>query len=500
MSESRGRRGSSPGGLARGHAGVTECKGSHRGGAGTREYAMERRDFVTAAGLAPFARNVRGANDRIVVGQIGLGGRGKYELSVCRRNAGVRIAAVCDVYRPLVDGTIAMLGGKVDGYQDFRRILDRRDIDAVFVSTPDHWHAIPTIMACQAGKDVYCEKPLTHTILEGRRMVEAARKYRRMVQTGSQQRSAEHYAKCVELIRGGYIGKVSFVECWNYINSYPRGMGNPPDSDPPAGVDWNFYLGPAPLRRYNRNRFLYNFRWFWDTGCGMMTDWGAHHFDIIHWAMNVDAPLAATCAGGKYLLEDNSETPDTFTMDLDYPGFAARYTVRYANARVAERRPYGIAFYGTKGTLVVDRSSWEVIPENAPARPPDIDRVAESVGIQLDGMPGAAPAGARRRAPAPRPEPAKLCEARGEAGLLIDPACQEAHVQNWLDSIRSRKLPVADVEIGHRVITACHLGVIAYRTGRRVRWDAAREAIVGDPEAHKLTTKVYRAPWRLPEV
>ena len=280
---------------------------------------MDRRDFVKTAGLAPFVGEVRGANDRIVVGQIGLGGRGKYELSVCLRNAGVRIAAVCDVYRPLVDGAVSMLGGKVDGYQDFRRILERKDIDAVFVSTPDHWHAIAAIMACQAGKDVYCEKPLTHTILEGRRMVEAARKYNRVVQTGSQQRSAEHYAKVVELIRGGYIGKVSFVECWNVINSVPDGMGNPPDADPPEGLDWDMYLGPAPMRRYNRNRFIYNFRWFWDYGCGMMTDWGAHHFDIIHWAMNVDAPLTAACAGGKYCLEDNSETPDAFAMDLEYP-------------------------------------------------------------------------------------------------------------------------------------------------------------------------------------
>ena len=462
---------------------------------------MDRRDFVKTAGLAPFVGEVRGANDRIVVGQIGLGGRGKYELSVCLRNAGVRIAAVCDVYRPLVDGAVSMLGGKVDGYQDFRRILERKDIDAVFVSTPDHWHAIAAIMACQAGKDVYCEKPLTHTILEGRRMVEAARKYNRVVQTGSQQRSAEHYAKVVELIRGGYIGKVSFVECWNVINSVPDGMGNPPDADPPEGLDWDMYLGPAPMRRYNRNRFIYNFRWFWDYGCGMMTDWGAHHFDIIHWAMNVDAPLTAACAGGKYCLEDNSETPDAFAMDLEYPGFTARYTVRYTNGRVLEGRPYGIAFYGTKGTLVVDRGSWEVIPETAP-RPSDIDRVRESLGIQLSSMPGGRPAAAppRPRSEAPRPAPALLCEPLKQTGLRIDPACQEAHVQNWLDSIRSRKLPAADVEIGHRVITACHLGAIAYRVGRKVRWDAKNEAIIGDPEAQKLTTKAYRAPWVLPRV
>ena len=455
---------------------------------------MERREFVKATALAPFAGDVRGANDRITVGQIGLGGRGKYELSVCYRNPGVRIAAVCDVYRPLVDGAVAMLGGKVDGYQDFRRILERKDIDAVFVSTPDHWHAIATILACQAGKDVYCEKPLTHTILEGRRMVEAARKYGRVVQTGSQQRSAEHYVKIVDLIRNGYIGKVSFVECWNHMNTVPAGMGKPADGEPPEGLDWDMYLGPAPMRRYNRNRFIYNFRWFWDYGCGMMTDWGAHHFDIIHWAMGVDAPLTATCAGGKYLLEDNSETPDVFTMDLDYPGFTARYTVRYTNAQKILGRPYGIAFYGTRGTLVVDRASWEVMPEMTPP-PSDMNRVDESLGIRLAlraGEPDGPP-----RASAPR---AALCEPAGQSGLRIDPPCQEAHVQNWLDAVRSRKRPVADVETGHRVVTACHLGAIAYRVGRKVRWDAAQEAVIGDAEAQKLTGKAYRAPWTLPRV
>jgi predicted dehydrogenase len=232
-----------------------------------------------------------------------------------------------------------------------------------------------------------------------------------------------------------------------------------------------------------------------------MTDWGAHHFDIIHWAMNVEAPLTAACAGGKYCLEDNSETPDAFAMDLEYPGFTARYTVRYTNGRVLEGRPYGIAFYGTKGTLVVDRGSWEVIPETAP-RPSDIDRVRESLGIQLSSMPGGRPAAAppRPRPEAPRPAPALLCEPLKQTGLHIDPACQEAHVQNWLDSIRSRKTPAADVETGHRVITACHLGAIAYRVGRKVRWDAKNEAIIADPEAQNLTTKTYRAPWVLPRV
>jgi predicted dehydrogenase len=461
---------------------------------------MKRRDFLKSSVAAPFVANVRGANDRIVIAQIGLGGRGKYEISVCENLPGVRLAAICDVYQPLVDSTAGMLDHRVDGYQDFRRILDRKDIDAVFISTADHWHGPICIMASQAGKDSYVEKPLAHTIQEGQRMVEAARKYNRVVQTGSQQRSAEHYLQCVELIQRGYIGKVTFVDCWNSFNTYPDGMGNPLDSDPPSGLDWDMFLGPAPNRPYNQNRFVFNWRWFWDYGCGLMTDWGAHHFDIIHWALGVNAPLTAVSTGDKYCLRDNSETPDTFSMDLEYPGFLARYTVRYCNGRRYENRSYGISFHGTKGTLVVDRGSYEVIPEmgfeNAP---PPSNAIEASLATRLSAMPGSK-----------RPEllvpsrPGQAAKALGEPiqkwGIRIDPECQIAHIQNWLDCIRSRKKPVADVELGHRVATACHLGVISYKLGRTVKWDAGKEVFVNDAEAQSLTTKQYRAPWALPEV
>ncbi|MCP5109298.1 MAG: Gfo/Idh/MocA family oxidoreductase, partial [bacterium] len=240
---------------------------------------MKRRGFLNAGAAAaaagPFLGNVLGANDRIVVGQIGCGGRGRYELSICKRNPQVRVAAVCDVYQPLVDKAKELAGGNVDGFQDFRRIIERDDIDAVFVSTPDHWHALATVMACQPGKDVYCEKPLSLTIDDGRQMVRAARKYNRIVQTGSQQRSAPHFQQAVELIQGGHLGKVHMVECWNWVNESPAGIGNPPDEDPPAGLDWDLDLGPALKRPYNRNRCIWNYRYFWDYSGGMMTDWGA---------------------------------------------------------------------------------------------------------------------------------------------------------------------------------------------------------------------------------
>lgn len=342
---------------------------------------MKRRDFIKSsaaliASSGPVLGSGQGANDRIRVGLIGVGGRGLYELSVCQNNPGCEVVAVADAYRPLVDMAVQRLGKKATGYGDFRRILDRKDIDAVFVSTPDHWHALATIMACQAGKDVYCEKPLTHTIQEGRRMVEAARKYNRVVQTGSQQRLAPHFQKVVQLIQSGYIGKVTMVECWNVMNDTPEGIGNPPDSDPPEGLDWDLYLGPAPKVPYNRNRFIWYYRWFWDYSGGMMTDWGAHHMDVVQWAMGVDAPKAANAVGGNFVLKDNRQTPDTFMANFEYPGFVARYTVRNGNRLPLEGRDYGLMFYGSLGTLVVDRSSYAVLPEMRPeVYRTDIDQV-----------------------------------------------------------------------------------------------------------------------------
>jgi predicted dehydrogenase len=450
---------------------------------------MQRREFVaTLAGSAMAA-----AGEPVRVGIIGVGSRGTYELEVCSRLKDAKVVAIADVYQPLVDKAVAYTKGEAAGYQDFRRILERKDIDAVFVSTPDHWHAPIAIMACQAGKDVYCEKPLSHTMHEAQMMVKAARKYNRVVQTGSQQRSAPHFQKVVELIQRGHIGKISSIECWNTENDMPEGAGAPPDGAPLPGLDWEMYLGPAPKVAYNRNRYIWNYRWFWDYSGGMMTDWGPHHMDIIQWAMKVDGPLSASAVGGRYCLKDNCQTPDTLMTIFEYPGFVVRYSMRMGNSRRIEARPNGIAFYGTNGTLIVDRSSWEVVPENAPRYPNDFDRIE---AFLKDGN-VAWPAGydrTKRVAAAPK------CEAMGETGLKIDPSCQEAHVQNFLDCVRSRQRPVADVEIGYRSVSACHAGVIAYKLQRKVLWDAKEETFPGDAAAQALMTKKYRAPWALPAV
>jgi predicted dehydrogenase len=320
-------------------------------------------------------------------------------------------------------------------------------------------------------------------------MVEAARKYGRVVQTGSQQRSSIYFAEIVKLIRSGYIGRVTMIECWNLVNNYPEGIGNPPDEDPPPGLDWDMYLGPAPKVPYNRNRFLWNFRWFWDYSGGIMTDWGAHHFDVIHWAMGVEAPGKVAAVGGKFCLRDNRETPDTFMAVFEYPGFLARFTERDTNGMHLANRGGGMLFYGTLGTLALDRSRYEILPEMK--REGDTEAIDRLAQYRPDYTPRVTPA---------QPPLKSLCEPRRGAYTWTNPGMQEAHIENFLNCVRSRQKPVADVEIGHRAVTACQLAVIAHKAGRAIRWDAKQETIVGDAEAGQYLTKNYRAPWTLPMV
>ena len=450
---------------------------------------MQRRQFLMAAAAAPLAA----ASDTVRLGFIGLGSRGSYELEICKRTPGAQIVAVADVYQPLIDKAVAFTDGKATGYQDFRKLLERKDIDAVFVSTPDHWHAPAAILACQAGKDVFCEKPLSHTLHEGQTMVKAARRYNRVFQVGSQQRSAPHFQKVVELIQKGQIGKVAHVEAWNTEQDGPEGAGHQASGAPPEGLNWDMYLGAAPKVPYNRNRFIWNYRWFWDYSGGMMTDWGAHHMDIVQWAMQVDGPQSATASGGRYILKDDCETPDTLSTTFEYPGFIARYTMHQGNSRRMESRPNGIAFYGADGTLVVDRGSWEVIPENKNRFTQDFDRI--DAFLKTGNV--AWPTGYDRNARVPA---VPRCQAMGETGLHIDPSCQEAHIQNFLDCVRSRKRPVADVEIGYRSVSPCLVGVIAYRLGRKVTWDPKADTFPGDAQALAMMRKKYRSGYELPAV
>jgi len=437
---------------------------------------LNRREFMkraamtgASAGLAMTALPGRtgGANERVVVGVIGTGRQGLDDLQDFAKQPDVEIAAVCDVYRPNLDKGLEAAGGKaVKASKDFREILDRKDIDAVIVGTPDHWHALPTVLACQAGKDVYVEKPIATTIEEGRRMVEAARKYNRVVQVGTQQRSGVHFQRAVQLVQDGFIGKVSFVRTWNYENRYPEGIGHPPDSEPPADLDWDLWLGPAPRVPFNSNRFgvgdrWSTFRYFWDYAGGLMTDWGVHLLDIVQWAMKVEGPRVVTASGGRFYLQDNADTPDTLQVTFEYPGFICTYENRWDNGNSMYGKSYGIEFHGTDGTLFVDRGGFEVRPEK---RSSGKKQVARTASMQMDSV----------------------------NDEHFD------HVRNFLDCVKSRQRPISDIEIGHRSTSVCLLGNIAYRSMERIVWDAAAQRLTqAGPEARKLLSRDYRAPWKL---
>jgi predicted dehydrogenase len=386
------------------------------------------------------------------------------------RTGQVDCLAVADPYEPNRDAGVMLTNGAAKPYKDFRDILDRNDIDAVIVATPDHWHMIPMIMACEAGKDVYVEKPLSHTIVEGRHMVDAATRNKRVVQVGTQQRSGEHFQKAVELVRSGKIGKVTEAETWTYGNEFPEGLGSPPDSQAPPWFDYDFWLGPAPARPYNRVRTLLTFRWFWDYAGGKATDWGTHVLDVVNWAMGVEAPRTINATGGKYLLEDCRETPDTLEIVYEYPaspisgkGFIVRFSNRVNNEHGPDGHMYGTQFYGTEGTLFVDRHGYTLWPE---PRHNKTDFGEELIS--------------------------NTPEIKGEGSPQHYP-----HVVNFIECVRSRKKPNSDVATMHRTSSLGLLGNISYKLGRKLTWDAEGEQFPDDAEANKLLTKEYRKPWKL---
>jgi predicted dehydrogenase len=433
-----------------------------------------RRTFLTALSAASYAR-VLGANDRVQVGFIGYGLIGSQHVRDFKNQADADLAAMSDVYQPRLEQGVAACGGQAKGYPDFRKLIDDKDIQAVVVSTPDHWHALMTIMACAAGKDVYVEKPLSVFVREGRWMVDAARRYQRVVQVGTQQRSGKHYQKAVEMLRAEYIGKVMSVRTRSFRNVMP-GFGAPPDGTPPSDLEYEMWLGPAPKRPYNPKRSLYHFRWFWDYSGGQMTNLGAHDIDVLQWAMQVKGPTAVASSGGRFALEDNGETPDTQDALFEYPGFTTVFSMREASA--GNRGEGKLEFFGSKGSLEIDRTGFEIHPDMKIDPFNAIPRFA--------GHPAGGP---QRSSAPPQPwiEPFKMA---GSSAEQLD-----LHVRNFLDCVKTRERPIADIEQGHQVTTACHLANISLRTGRKIRWNAETEEIVGDAVASKWLERPYRKPW-----
>ena len=382
----------------------------------------------------------------------------------------VAYVGVADVYRTNGDHAREWAGPDAKFFQDFRELLDMKDVDAIHIATPDHWHAIATVLACQAGKDVYVEKPTSLTVREGRVMVEAARKHNRIVQVGTQHRSAQHFRKIAEMIQGGEIGPVKFVRIWNYSNQTPNGIGHKPVQDPPPELDWDMYLGPSPAVPFNPNRFLGTFRYFWDYSGGYITDFGNHRLDTMQQIMGVTAPHTISATGGKYVIDDDRETPDLLTVTYEYDNFIANYEgsnlngfgmggrtpgLKYYNARGEWDKPNGMAFYGTEATIFADRIGWEVFPE--------LGKHAGNVKRSWEN----------------EAEPTRL------------------HTINFVECVRSRKLPNADIEIGHRSTTIALLGNIAMKTRQKLEWNAAKEDFKNAPEASAMLTRTLRKPWDL---
>ncbi len=424
----------------------------------------DRRRFLKSAGATLgttiLGGNIKGANDRVSAAFIGMGRMGTSNMEYAMEQPNLQVAALCDVYEPNLEQALAKArqkGQSPKAVHDFREILADTSIDIVNISTPDHWHAYMTVEACKAGKDVYVEKPICVAVDEGQKMVDAARKYRRVVQVGTMQRSAAHFQQACEIVRRGDLGKVTFVRTWNYGNDPSEGIGNPPDSDPPAGLDWDLWLGPAPKRPFNANRFGVHpkafsyFRWFWDYAGGMMTDWGVHWLDIVQMAFDEAMPVSIASVGGKLWFTDNRDTPDTLQVTYEYPGFIATYENRYANAQSMFNKGGGILFHGSKATLFVDRQGYRVVPEGKGGQHAEVKATSS-----------------------------------GNAN----------HWSNFLQCVRTRERPISDIEKGFRSTATCLLGNVALRSGERIAWDE-HQLTVPQPAARAFLVREYRAPWKL---
>jgi predicted dehydrogenase len=441
--------------------------------------SLTRRAALGLAVNAASYSRILGANERVGVGFIGYGLIGAQHVFDFKNQDDVNLMAVCDSYEPRMEQGVAVCrqkpGQSTRAIADFRRLLEERDIDAVVVSTPDHWHALMTMMACAAGKDVYVEKPMTLFYREGVWMTQVARKHKRIVQVGTQQRSGKQYQMGRALIQTGYIGKVFSARMGSFRNVMP-GFGKPEGAQP-DNFDYDMWLGPAPKRVYQPHRGLYHFRWFWDYSGGQMTNLAAHELDIFQWYLGHQAPLAVSASGGRFVLEDDGETPDTIDALFEYPGSTALWSHREGGGQ-ARQHGRGIEFYGPKGMLNVNRAKLEVFPDT---------KVNPELAIPtFQGHPSGGPQQVKTE-----PELwAKPLQVAGSSAEQFD-----LHVRNFLDCVKSRQRPIADVEDGHFTATACHLANISYRTGRKIRWDAAQQQIMGDPEANAMLERPYRQPW-----
>ena len=405
-------------------------------------------------------------NDQINIAAIGIKGMGWANVNAALKVQGVNLVALCDVDKNVLDERMGELGKmnvdakKVKTYNDYRKLLEQKDIDAVIIGTPDHWHALMMIHACEAGKDVYCEKPVGNSIGECRAMVQAQQRYNKAVQAGQWQRSQQHFKDAVNYAQGGELGNIRTVKVWCY-----QGWMKPgpvvPDSAPPPGVDYAKWLGPAPTRPFNSSRFHFNFRWFWDYAGGLMTDWGVHLIDYGLLGMKSPLPKSVSALGGRFAYPDlYQETPDTLTTLYEFDGFNMVWDSAMGIDNGSYNRDHGIAYIGNNGTLILNRGGWEVIEEKQSK-----NKVQKPFQKSVDN------------------------------GL-------QKHMQNFIDVVRSRKMEDLNCSIqeGAHVATVSQMGNIAYRSGKKLEWDAAKERFTDDAINAKYLTNQYHNGYQLPKI
>jgi predicted dehydrogenase len=415
-----------------------------------------------------------GANDRINYGLIGCKGMGWSNMrAALNAIPQAQCVALADVDQSVLDersGNVAELRDKKPRlFRDYRQLLEMKDVDAVIIATPDHWHCLQLVDALSAGKHAYCEKPLANSIEECNVMLRAAKRYRKLVQVGQWQRSGAHYQQAHNFLKTGQLGQIRLVKCWSY-QGWMEPVPVKPDGPAPAGVDYDFWLGPAPRRPFNPNRFHFTFRWFWDYAGGLMTDWGVHEIDIALFFMNAVAPKSVLASGGKLAYPDDaSETPDTLQAIFEYDGFNLLWEHALGIDNGNYGKTEGIAFIGNRGTLVVNREGWEVWPETR----------TNDAGIR-------------------EYEIADLPDQRrpGQANYLAD------HHKNFVEAMQANDASRLNcgIETGAVAAINAHMGNVAFKTGRKVYWDAARGDFKGDAEATALIRANYHNGWKLPDV
>lgn len=418
---------------------------------------MNRRYFLGALAAATPARRAIAASDRVSIAIMGVRGRGRALTAGFASLADVHIACLCDVDANVFERAAKAVeekkGKRPPLIGDIRRALDDKSIDAVVIAAPDHWHAPATLLACAAGKDVYVEKPASHNLREGRLMVESARRYKRIVQHGTQARSRPVVRRAIEYVHSGKIGKPLMAKAWDV--QLRDNIGHKPDGPVPAGVDYDTWTGCAPALPFNENRFHYNWHWNWNYGTGDAGNDGVHQIDMARWALGVESPAEVSGMGRKVFFDDDQQTPDTMNVTFNCGAKVLMFEMRIWNPYGLEGQDNGVAVYSSDAMLHIGRwdSRWGY-------------RVFDRDGKLVASDYG--------------------------------PDDDVQHQRNFIDCVRSRKAPNAEIEIGHTSATYAHLANIVARTGRALRFDAATESISGDPEASKLLGRQYRKHWATP--